>query len=101
MINRLNKDFVSTSIIIDDLEKRAKAGDPLAQPLMSQWQYPVEMFFVTPAGKLVSKLNSFEDFPGVHPDVVAPPRGKHVPVEHERTHIDVFMKHVTDHFGSE
>jgi hypothetical protein len=101
VINRLNKSFVSTSVIIDDVEKRAESGDELAKQLAAHWQYPLELMFLTPDGKLVSKLNSFEDFPGVHPDVSAPPKGKHVPMEHERSHIDLFLKHVADHFGRE
>ena len=101
VINRLNKSFVSTASIIDDVEKRAESGDPLAQQLAAHWQYPLEMMFLTPAGTLVSKLNSFKDFPGVHPDVAAPPKGEHGRMAHERSHIDVFLKHVADHFGNE
>jgi hypothetical protein len=101
VINRLNKRFVSTSIIIDDVQKRAESGDELAQRLAAHWEYPLEMMFLTPDGKLVSKLNSFKDFPGVHPDVSAPPKGMHVPVEHERSHIELFLKQVADHFGRE
>ena len=99
VISRLNKNFVSTSIIIDDVQKRAESGDPLAKELAAQWQYPLEMVFLTSDAKLVSKLNSFEDFPGVHPDVVAPPRGEHVPLEHERAHVDAFLRHVDLHFA--
>jgi hypothetical protein len=73
VINRLNRRFVSTSMIIDDVHKRAKGGDGLAQLLAAHWEYPLEMMFLTPDGKLVSKLNSFKDFPGVHPDVAGPP----------------------------
>jgi hypothetical protein len=83
------------------VKKRAESGDPLAQLLACQWQYPLEMIFATPAGRLISKLNSYEDFPGTHPDVVAPPQKKHFQIKHERAHTDVFLKHVADHFGAE
>jgi hypothetical protein len=101
VIHRLNKGFVCTSIIIDDVQKRAKTGDELAKQLAAHWEYPVEMMFLTPDCRLVSKLNSFENFPGVHPDVVAPPRAEHVSVQHERAHIDVFLRHMANHFGRE
>jgi hypothetical protein len=98
IIQRLNDGFVSTSIIIDDLTKRAKSGDRLAQQVVGHWEYPLEMMFLTPAGKVVSKLNSYRDFPGVHPDVAAPPKGEHTPLSHEGRHIDIFLEHVADHF---
>ena len=41
VIHRLNEDFVCTSIIIDDLQKRADAGDEYAKRLAKAWNYPV------------------------------------------------------------
>ena len=101
VITRLNKSFVSTSIIIDDLEKQAAKGDALAQQLVAQWEYPVEMMFLTPACKLVSKLNSFKDFPGMHPDVSAPPGNRHKKLGDEHSHTNIFLNHVARYFGKE
>jgi hypothetical protein len=101
VIRRLNQGFVCTSILIDDLEKPAATGDALAKLLATEWVYPVEMMFVTPAVKLVSKLNSFEDFPGMHPDVSAPPGHKHRTMDDEHHHAEVFLKHLAQHFGKE
>jgi hypothetical protein len=101
VITQLNKRFVCTTIIIDDLEKRAAGGDELAKQLVAQWEYPVEMMFLTPAGKLVSKLNSFKDFPGMHPDVSAPPTKRHVTRGDEGSHSKMFLNHVARHFGRE
>lgn len=92
---------MSTSIIIDDLEKRASSGDELAKQLVAQWVYPVEMMFLTPECTLVSKLNSFKDFPGMHPDVSAPPGKRHLAREDEHSHSNVFLNHVAVHFGRE
>jgi len=97
VIKRLKKDFVCTAIIIDDVNKRAEAGDELARQLAAHWKYPVEMIFLTPGGKVVSKLNSYADFRGAHPDVVAP--GEQVPMRDERPHVDAFLDHVARHFG--
>jgi hypothetical protein len=91
---------VCTSIIIDDLEKQAAGGDQLAKQLVQQWEYPVEMMFLTPAGTLVSKLNSFKDFPGMHPDVSAPPGTRHRAREGEQSHSTMFLNHLARHFGS-
>jgi hypothetical protein len=99
VIRRLNESFACTSVIIDDVNRRAETGDELAQQLAAHWKYPVEMIFLTPACRLVSKLNSYADFPGAHPDVVAP--GSQVPVEDERAHVDAFLRHVDRHFAVE
>jgi hypothetical protein len=99
VIARLNRQFVCTSIIIDDLQARAAGGDPFAKRLADEWVYPVEMIFLTPSGQVVSKLNSYEDFPGVHPDVAAPPHGQHRRMTDEHLHKDVFMSRLAQHFG--
>jgi hypothetical protein len=99
VIHHLNQRFVSTAIIIDDAQKCAANGNELARQLADQWEYPLEMIFLTSDGRVVSKLNSFKDFPGVHPDVVAPPRQKHLAREDEHSHRDLFLKHLAQHFG--
>jgi hypothetical protein len=101
VVTLLNKRFACSLIIIDDLEKRAARGDEFAKRLVAQWEYPVEMVFVTPAGKLIAKLNSFKDFPGMHPDVAAPPSQTHVPALDEHAHRNLFLKQVAAHFGKE
>jgi hypothetical protein len=102
VIARLNKSFVCTSMIIDDVNKLAQAGDELAKALAADWQYPLEMMFLSPECKLISKLNSFADFPGVHPDVAGPNRGRHpVPLTDERSHVDTFLRHVSKHFAQQ
>ena len=88
-------------MIIDDVNKRAENGDELAKALAANWKYPLEMMFLTPQCKLISRLNSFDDFQGVHPDVVAPPRHQNVPMDHERSHVDAFLKHVSAHFDKQ
>ena len=92
---------MNTSVIIDDLEKRAASGDEMARALVAEWEYPVEMMFVKPDGSLISKLNSFKDFPGVHPDVSAPPhKGSQPAPTDERAHAHSFLKNLAEHFGN-
>jgi hypothetical protein len=98
VIAQLNQRFVCTSIIIDDLEKRAAGGDVLAKTMVGQWEYPVEMMFLTRDGKLVSRLNSFQDFPGIHADVSAPPGKRYQAASGERTHAEVFLNRITRDF---
>ena len=99
VIARLNQEYVCTSIIIDDLEKRAAHGDAFAKRLASYWEYPVEFLFVTAEGELVSKMNSFKDFPGMHPDVSAPPGKRFTAQDEEHSHRTVFLKHLDAHFS--
>jgi hypothetical protein len=101
VIARLNRQFVSTSIIIDDLEKHAARGDRLAKKLVDEWEYPVEMMFVKPDGTVVSKLNSFKDFPGMHPDVSAPPGKRYAGRKEDGSHSKMFLEHLARHFGGE
>jgi len=101
VIRRLNKGFVCTTILIDDLEKRAATGDALAKQLAGEWEYPVEMMFVTPDCKVVSKLNSFKDFPGMHPDVSAPPGHRHREMKDENVHAKILLDHLAKQFGKE
>ena len=99
IINRLNQGFVNTSIIIDEVKKRAQTGDALAQQLAAHWEYPVEMIFLTPDLKVISQMNSHKDFPGVHPDVASPPQAtKRLDAGNERSHVEVFRKHLARHF---
>jgi hypothetical protein len=94
VIDEINEKFVSTWIIIDDATKLAEKGDPLAKTLASHWEYPVDLMFLTPQGKVVSKLNSYKDFKDVHPDTAVPP-GKYRLAEGERkrSHVEVFLTH--------
>jgi len=98
VISKLNTNFVCTTILIDDVRRRADGGDEFAKQLKAQWTYPLEMMFLRTDGSLVSKLNSFKDFPGVHPDVAAPPGKPRIEVANERAHADVFLKHLAEHF---
>ena len=98
VISRLNKNFVCTTVLINDAKKRAENGDELAKLLQAQWTYPLQMIFLGPDGKLISKLNSFQDFPNVHPDVAAPPGKQRVEATDERAHVDAFLKHLAQHF---
>lgn len=98
VISRLNANFVCTTVIINDVKQRAAAGDELAKQLQAHWTYPLEMMFLRPDGGLISKLNSFKDFPGVHADVAAPPGKPRVEVANERAHAEAFLKHLAEHF---
>ena len=98
VIRQLNNRFVCTTIVIEDAKKRAANGDEFAKQLVSHWTYPLQMMFLKADGSLISKLNSFKDFPGVHPDVAAPPDRPRVESANERAHVDLFLKHLAEHF---
>ena len=95
---RLKDNFVCTVQIIDDVQKWATRGDPLAQALADHWEYPVEMMFLKPDCTLVSRLNSFKDFPKMHQDVSEQAGEKETPVDESLSHQSVFLKHLAAHF---
>ena len=99
VIAQLNKRFISTTILIDDLEARAKSGDEFAKRVAAEWEYPVEFIFLSPEGKPLSKLNSFKDFPGMHPDVSAPPGKEHWATK--ETHSDRFLNAIDRSYGKQ
>jgi len=59
VITRLNKSFVCTTVVIDDVKKRAESGDEL-QAVDGPLSYPLQMMFLKTDGALISKLNSFQ-----------------------------------------
>ena len=97
VIRRLNNEFVCTTVVINDVNRLADQGDELAKQLKANWTYPLEMMFLRTDGTLISKLNSFKDFPGVHPDVAAPPGKKRVEQAADRAHVEIFLKHLEEH----
>ena len=90
MIQRLNDDFVCTWTIIDDAQQAAKQGDALAKTLAQNWKFPLDFVFLNSDGRLINKLNSFQDLKSAHPDVGHPPEGR----GRSASHFEVFHKHL-------
>jgi hypothetical protein len=98
IIDLINERFVSTWIVKDELEVLAKKGNKLAQDLDAGLAYPImDLMFLTPDGRYVNKLNAWQDFLDVHPDVSVPisPRTQRQVVQ---TDVYVFLDHVAQHF---
>ena len=73
IIKLINERFVTTWIVKDELETLAKAGNKLAQTLDAELEYPImDLMFLAPDGRYVNKLNAYQDFLDVHPDVSVP-----------------------------
>ncbi len=90
---------MTTWIVKDDLEVLAKKGDKLARQLDAQLSYPImDLMFLNPEGKYVNKLNAYQDFLDVHPDVSVPHSTKKRR-ERVQSDVDVFLEHVATHFG--
>jgi hypothetical protein len=95
VIATLNEKFVPSWVIMDDIMK--KLGDKhylLAAALIDQHQYPLDFVFLSPEGKQITRLTSFVDLPGAHPDVGHPRRKPQV------SQADVFLNTVAEHFGT-
>ena len=71
VINLINENFVATWVLIDDLKKRTDKGNRFAGTLESNWEYPLDLMFLSSDGEFVTKLNSFRDLPA-HPNVGHP-----------------------------
>ena len=100
MISEVKEKFISTATLIDDASKLADKGNPLAKSIAANWEYPVDVMFLSPEGKFLSKLNSFKDFTDVQPGV-SMPRRKDLPTgEAKRSHVEVFLDHVARHFAT-
>jgi hypothetical protein len=96
VIATLNEKFVSTWIIIDDIKRRLGGQqDALANTLLYLHQYPFDFMFLTPEGKFVTRLTSFQDLPAAHPAVSHPRRDGH------ESHADIFLETVAKHFGTD
>jgi hypothetical protein len=101
IIRLVNERFVTTWIVKDNLEALAKKGNKLARQLDAQLEYPImDLMFLTPEGRYVNKLNAFQDFLDVHPDVSIP-HSTRKQRERKQVDVDVFLEHVATHFGVE
>ena len=69
VISLLNENFVCTWALVDEVKKYQGPSQELANTLAKHWEYPMDLMFLSSAGKFVSKLNSFAQLHGVHPDV--------------------------------
>ena len=95
VIEIINEKFVSTWIIIDDVMKKLGEKEPvLATMLLEQHQYPLDFVFLSPKGKMITRLTSFEDLRGADSAVGHPRRERH------ESHVDVFLETVAKNFGA-
>jgi hypothetical protein len=86
----LSQNFISTWVLVDELDQHVGTGFHFAEVLRQHWDYPLDLMFLTSGGEFVSKLNSFRDLPNPHPDV-----GGHGDpfARHGRPHAEVFLRH--------
>lgn len=97
IIDLVNKKFVATWIIVDDAERLSRQGNEFAKTLYSNWEFPLDIMFLSADGALITKLNSFKDLRDAHPDVGHPPEGR----GRSAPHLETFLRLVQTHFGLE
>lgn len=99
VIQRINRQFVSTTLSYPDLRKRGDAGDELAKEILRHWQIPLVLVFLTPEGRFITKLSSLDELNEVHPDTTkrneAPQRHS---LDSDANNTRVFLKHLRGHF---
>ena len=89
-----------TWVVKDDLEMMASKGNKFAKELDSKLEYPVmDLMFVSADGHYINKLNAYNDFLDVHPDVSVPTSSRKRR-DIVQTDVDVFLDHVEKFFGS-
>ena len=96
VIQKIKERFVSTTITYADLKESVKTRDELAREVAAQFLGPVELMFLTPEGRFVTKLTSVQDF-DLHPDTDLRPGQRYNPSP-ERN-MRVFLNHVDKYFG--
>ena len=104
MIQRVSETFVCTWILIDDATILAEKGNHLAETLAANWDFPINIMFLTPDGRLISKVSRphLDEFTQANVDEVTQPDDDGRPPEGRRRwsrHCGLFMKHLDMHFG--
>jgi len=89
VIKLINDRFVCTWVLLDELKQFADRDVSFATTLKDNWDYPLDLMFLTTEGEFVKKLNSFRDFPA-HREVGHP---GHPFAPFGPTHADVFLRH--------
>ena len=97
IIRRINDTFISTWILIDRAEQLADQGNSFANTLATNWEYPMDLMFLSPEGRMITKLNSFKHLRNAHSDVGHPPEGR----SRDLPHIEVFLRTLEKHFGGD
>ena len=90
-IRLINENFVTTWTLIDDIKNYAGKGDRLADTLADNWEYPLDLMFLTAQGEFVSKVNTYRDFPSAHEDVGHPNHFLGAP-----SHAEIFLARVNE-----
>ena len=57
----------------------------------------MDLMFLTPEGRMITKLNSFKDLRDAHSDVGHPPEGR----GRNSPHIEIFRRTLDKYFGGE
>lgn len=99
MIERLNRQFVCTTLPYLALKEFGDSGNPLAREILRQWKVPLVLVFLSPEGRFVTKISSLEEVNQIHPDTTKRPEA---PQYHasgsERNNARVFLDHLNRYF---
>lgn len=99
VIQRINQQFVSTTISADDLSKLAYFKNELAQKVLRHWETPLVLVFLSPEGELITKLTSLKELNKVHPDTSMRPEAPQIhSCTSDTENAQVFLEHVKKHF---
>jgi hypothetical protein len=97
VIQRINQQFVSTTITYFDLLELKKKGDAFATKVAPHWSNPVSLMFFTTEGEFITRLNPVHDFTDIHPDTDLRPGQQYNP--NPEQNVRRFLAHLDKHFG--
>ena len=76
----------------------AETGDKLAREVADHWEQPVNLMFLTPQGRFLTKLSTLTDLTAIHPDTSLRPGQKRDGAS-ALTNSQVLLKHLDQYFG--
>jgi hypothetical protein len=102
VIQRLNQQFVTTTLSYFELLQLARSENALAREVLLHWQTPLVLVFLSPEGRFVTKLSSLTDLTQVHPDTTKRPEApQYHSLESDVNNARVFLKHLNRHFPNQ
>jgi hypothetical protein len=99
VIQRLNEQFVCTTLSYPEVWKLSLEGNPIARQVVDRWSVPLVLLFLTPECQFVLKLSSLAQLDEVHPETTRRPEApQRSGVDSPANNTRVFLNSLDRHF---
>ncbi|HEX3152058.1 MAG TPA: hypothetical protein VHR66_28550 [Gemmataceae bacterium] len=99
MIQRLNEQFVCTTLTYPEVWQLSEQGSKLARQVVQRWSIPLVLVFLNPESDFVFRLSSLSELNEVHPETT---RRTEAPqkrgTDADANNMRVFFEHVDKYF---